>query len=170
MKNDFQIYHSNKIGLAGTEGYIVTRGNIGFLRILGTEPKWTLMTATADEDHGRIHRCPEQLRLVEAALRLGHEIKTEPRVERDWQDREYVKICTINSEPGQAQDDFDKEATNLFKRFFEIYDECTNLRTRDHYEMRELYDALSTGCDNTDVYLSDGIWLRPDGSLEDRGR
>lgn len=32
--------------------------------------------------------------------------------------------------------------------------------------MRELYDALDNG-DGDPVYLSDGMWLYPDGSIED---
>lgn len=31
--------------------------------------------------------------------------------------------------------------------------------------MRELYDALDTG-DGGPVYLSDGVWLNPDGSID----
>jgi hypothetical protein len=170
MKHDFEIYTSDKVGLDSKEGYIVTRGSTGFLRVLGAEPQWSLMTATADEDHGRIRRCPDQLRLVEAALRLGGEIKTEPSVERDWQGREYIKICVINRDVGQAQDDFDKENADLFRRFFEIYDECTDLRTRGEDDMRGLYEALSSDDEGGDVYLSDGVWLRSDGSLDDRGR
>jgi hypothetical protein len=170
MKLDFEIHTSNKVGLVSKESYIVTRGGTGFLRILGAEPEWSLMTATANEDDGRTPRCPDQLRLVEAALRLGTELKTEPRVERDWQGREYVKICVITRDAGQAQDAFDKENADLFRRFFEIYDECTNLRTRGEDDMRDLYDALSSDSDGGDVYLSDGVWLRSDGSLDDRGR
>lgn len=170
MKRDFEIHTSNKVGLNSKESYIVTQGRTGFLRILGAEPEWSLMTATADEDHGRIQRCPDQLRLVEAALRLGTELETEPRVERDWQGREYVKICVITRDAGQAQDDLEKKIEDLFIRFFEIYDECTDLRTRGEDDMRELYDALSSDDDGGDVYLSDGVWLRSDGSLDDRSR
>lgn len=64
MESSFEIYTSNKVGLESKESYIVTRGNTGYLRILGAEPEWSLMTATADEDHGRIRRCPDQLRLA----------------------------------------------------------------------------------------------------------
>ena len=36
-------------------------------------------------------------------------------------------------------------------------------------EMRDLYEAVS-GNDGEDAYLSDGVWIKPDGSLDDRGR
>lgn len=36
-------------------------------------------------------------------------------------------------------------------------------------DMRSLYHDLAP-VDGDDVYLSDGVWLRPDGSFDDRGR
>jgi hypothetical protein len=36
-------------------------------------------------------------------------------------------------------------------------------------EMRSLYHDLAP-VDGDDVYLSDGVWLRPNGSFDDRGR
>ena len=37
-------------------------------------------------------------------------------------------------------------------------------------DMRELYDALAIDGNESDVYLSDGVWLSKDGSMHDRGR
>lgn len=170
MGNSFKIYKSSKVGLDSEESYIVARGSTGFLRVLGAEPAWSLMTATADEDHGLIQRCPDQLRLVEAALRLGAELATEPRVERDWLGREYVKICVITRAAGETQEHFEEENADLFRRFFELYDSCTDLKARNEDDMRQLYDALAPDDEGGDVYLSDGVWLGSDGSLHDRGR
>lgn len=36
-------------------------------------------------------------------------------------------------------------------------------------EMRAIYEAVE-GEDGQDAYLGDGMWIKPDGSLEDRGR
>ncbi|MCP5283768.1 MAG: hypothetical protein H6933_02600 [Burkholderiaceae bacterium] len=36
-------------------------------------------------------------------------------------------------------------------------------------EMKGIYRA-SAGEDGEDAYLGDGVWIRPDGSLDDRGR
>lgn len=36
-------------------------------------------------------------------------------------------------------------------------------------EMREIYEA-ATGEDGEDAYLGDGVWITPDGKLDDRGR
>lgn len=35
-------------------------------------------------------------------------------------------------------------------------------------EMRDIYDAV-VGEDGEDAYLGDGVWITPDGSLDDRG-
>lgn len=170
MTDSYRVLKSNKVGLNSEEGYVVVRNGISFLRILGGEPNWIIMTATASEDHGRIQVCPEQLRLVEAALRLCAEYGGNPSVEKDWLGREYVKIGTITREPGESEDEFQSENDALFLKFFEIFDSYRNLESRSGSEMRELYSALAVDNEKDDVYLSDGVWLGSDGSLHDRGR
>ncbi|EKN3392635.1 hypothetical protein O1Y80_000784 [Yersinia enterocolitica] len=170
MTNDFEISKSSKVGLSSKESYIVTRHNISYLRILGADPQWVLMTATADEDHGRVRVCTEQLRLAGAALRLGAALETSPSVEKDWAEREYVKICSIYQTPDQSDQDLTNELNVVLRRFFEFYDSWPNLSSRTCDEMMDLYDALATDDIGTDVYLSDGIWLSNNGTLSDRGR
>jgi hypothetical protein len=169
-ENEIQFLRSSKAGLESRESYIVTRGKTSFLRILGEEPSWELMTATASEDRGGISVCPDQLRLVETALRLGTELKTSPAVHTDWMAREYVKICGLLQRENESDEEFNREIWSLIRRFFQIYDACTNLRSRASNEMIQLYSALSVDDTGGDVYLSDGVWLSSDGSLHDRGR
>ncbi|MGE6384728.1 hypothetical protein ACQKEN_03510 [Pseudomonas sp. NPDC078416] len=166
----FEILQSKKTGLNSPESYVVVREETGFLRILGDDPQWELMTATASEDHGRVKVCANQLRLIESALRLGAELETSPSVERDWAGREYVKICVITQHRNQNDKDFNSELAAAFSRFFEIYESYTDVRYRAREEMVELYNDLSTGDLSDEVYLSDGVWLGSDGSLFDRGR
>jgi hypothetical protein len=170
MMDSFQIVQSNKVGLDSKESYIVMRDEISFLRILGDEPEWQLMTATASEDHGRVVVCANQLRLVESALRLGAELETKPRVERDWRGREYVKVCVITRESEKSDATFNEENAEVFRRFFEIYDSYKDLGDRVKDETHELYAALAIDNEGGDIYLSDGVWLSSDGSLHDRGR
>jgi len=170
MQNVFQIYQSNKVGLNSKDSYVVTRGKTSFLRILGSEPHWQLMTATADEDNGRIKVSNELLRLTETALRLGIELETTPRVEKDWKNREYVKICGITLNPDQEKIDFNKKLFELFNKFFELYDKYQKIESRAGREMQELYGVLALDNQDDDVYLSDGVWLSSDGSIHDRGR
>lgn len=132
MTDHFQIIDSDKAGLNSKESYAVIRGNTSFLRILGGEPEWTLVTATASEDHGRINVCTNQLRLVASALRLGAELKTNPTVEKDWMGREYVTICAITRDSGQPDAVFDSENENLFARFFHIFDHYGPVNTQEN--------------------------------------
>lgn len=168
--SSFQVLKSNKVGLNSPESYVVTRGTTSYLRLLGAEPQWELMTATASEDRGQIKVCSSQLRLIESALRLGVELATRPLVETDRLGREYVKICVINQKEDQNDKDFNNELSNLLSRFFEIYDSSTDVKSRERDEMIDLYHNLSDGHPGGEVYLSDGVWLGSDGSLHDRGR
>lgn len=165
-----EILKSDKVGLNSRDSYVVVRGKISFLRMLGCVPEWELMTATASEDHGCIRVCGDQRRLVEAALRLGAELGTKPTVEKDWIEREYVKICSIRFNPGQDVANFIKELGELLEKFFAYYDEYQDLSICGDDEMQELYDVLAIDDQGGDVYLSDGVWLSSDGSVHDRGR
>jgi len=168
MTNAVQILKSNKVGLVSDESYVVVRDATSFLRVLGSEPEWALMTATASEDHRLIAVCTDQKRLIESALRLGVELDTNPRVETDWLQREYVRICAITRDPGANDERFQSENAALIKRFFEIFDDYRDLDSRAGDEMRELYDVLAIDDQGSEVYLSDGLWLSSDGSLHDR--
>ncbi|HHQ4563310.1 TPA: hypothetical protein ACSP13_002827 [Aeromonas veronii] len=165
-----EILISNKAGLNSKESYVVVRGKTSFLRILGCEPEWELMTATANEDHSGILVCSNQLRLVEAALRLGAELGTEPSVEKDRLNREYVKICGLKQDPDRSDEMFEKELLVVFDKFFAYYDNYQDCSKRGYDEMKNLYDALATDYQGGDIYLSDGVWLSSDGSVHDRGR
>jgi hypothetical protein len=170
LMNSIQILQSDKVGLYSKESFIIVRGKTSFLRILGCEPVWDLMTATASEDHGRIQVCSNQMRLLEAALRLGAELGTKPTVEKDRMGREYVKICVVQQMPDEDDAALNKELQDIFRKFFEYYDSYQNLDARAGDEMRELYDALAIDSQGGEVYLSDGVWLSHDGSFHDRGR
>jgi hypothetical protein len=169
-KTTFDVLQSSKAGLSSRESYIVTRGRTSFLRILGADPQWDLMTATVSEDQGRIKVCSDQLRLVESALRLGAELETSPSVHKDWAGREYAKICAVTQSSNQNDREFNNKLYAVFSRFFEIYDACTDLKSRPKAEMIDLYNDLAADDLGGDIYLSDGLWLSNDGSIHDRGR
>lgn len=170
MNNPFKLLRSHKLGLEGSENYVVARDNVVYLRIVGGGPRWDVMTATADEDQGGITACPNQLRLREAAKRIGTELKTKPCERLDWLAREYVVIC------GYLIDRPDEPLANqaglldFCTRFFETYDDLQTAPEDARNEMRDLYRALAGGCDGGAVYLSDGVWLSSDGLMQDRGR
>jgi hypothetical protein len=170
MSDDFDILRSDKNGLYGPESYVVVREGIGYLRLLGSEPQWSLITATASEDHGRIKVCDDTPRLVESALRLGVEIGTYPNFDEDWKGREFIRICVVNQLAGEERKSVSEKVVRLLTRFFEIYDEHLPLKSRSGNERRELYASLATDDSGNSLYLGDGLWLSVDGSLHDRNR
>src|SRR5699024_12689814 len=104
MNDKIQIRSSRKSGINSKESYIVTRGWTSYLRILGSQPQYSLVTATASEDSGRITVCNDQVRLIAAAKKLGKELETNRSVEPDWKGHENISICGIKTNPEQKQD------------------------------------------------------------------
>lgn len=169
MRSDFQIIRSKKTGLNAKDSYVIVRGRISFLRVLGDSLTWNVMTATASEDDGHIQVCTDRMRLVDAAMRFALENGGCPKLERDWMGREYVRFCTITWD-GRDGDEFAMSMDSFIQRFFEKFDNCVDVDKHNDREMRELYEALAVDDSGGDVYLSDGVWLSSDGSLRDRGR
>lgn len=170
VRGNFELWRSPKVGLNSPESYIVVREGISYLRLLGSDPEWDLVTATASEDDGRVAVCRNKRRLIDSALKLGLERNCMPTVEKDWMKREYVRICVITRNPGQEQVTLVEGLTTIITRFFEIYDEHLPHESKSGNETRELYAALTVGDPGNDLYLGDGVWLSSDGSLHDRGR
>ncbi|ASP30650.1 hypothetical protein CHH26_10715 [Qipengyuania flava] len=168
--NDYWFRTSYKAGLESEESYITGRGNQILLRVLGGEPAWQIMTATASEDDGSCSVFPERVRLFEAALKVGHRRKLGPISKKDWKDREYVQVGTLVRKPGETDETLISELEELTREIFEILDDDLDLEDRDRDEMIDIYQSLSDGYDGGDIYLSDGVWLSSDGSVEDRGR
>ena len=170
MTTEIQLHPSNKSGLPSKESYIITRGDTSFLRVLGADPQWELMTATASEDHAQFTVCRYRLRLIEAAFRAGIEFNSGPRGKKDRAGREYVSIGVFNRLPDQSHEDLSEALEGFARRFFEIYDECNNLNSSGPNEMSELYEAISPDDTGDAVYLSDGVWLSSNGVLHDQGK
>lgn len=169
MPESIKIIRSTKTGLNCDESYVVIRNGISYLRILGSEPSWAIMTSTANEDHPHIQVCSDQGRLIESALRLSTEFGVNPDIREDWLTRQYVNIGSITRDPGESKEDFQSKSHALIRRFFELFDSGDDSKSPATAEMDELYDSLATDS-HGDVYLSDGVWLSPDGSLHERGR
>lgn len=161
----FKIVSSGKAGLTSVESLLVVRGRTSYLRILGGEPRWELMTATASEDDGHFQVCGDKSRLIGSAVRLSKSLGVLAHDTRDWRGREYVKICTIERD---VDDDLPRLLNQVIEEFFELFDsaEISNENTTD---MIDIYKAISSCCDDDDdVYLGDGLWLSRDGSLNER--
>lgn len=170
MMINFEIIESHKAGLPSPDSYVVTRSKTSFLRLLGSHPEWALMTATASEDSGAIRVCADRRRLIEAALRTCLELGGEtPIVEKDRLGREFVKIGVLNQNESESDELIKNQLHTVIACFFDFYDNHKSPYERGRDEMRLLYDSLVVE-DGEDVYLSDGLWLRSDGSVHDHDR
>lgn len=156
---EFDIKRSNKAYINSSEHYIITQGGVVYLRVVGSEGNYVVMTATAGEDFAGDVACPDMVALNEAALRTSKTFGLKSTVKCDYHGREYVEICRC---------EFISDAFRAAERLFELFEECSSDRTTN--ELVEVYADLAIDDSGEDVYLSDGMWLSSDGSISDRGR
>lgn len=161
MTIEFDIRRSYKQHLNAPEKLMVCRESTIFLRILGEEPNYEIMTATADEDSTAFTRVGNQPYLIETALRVAAEIGIKTCVRKDHAGREYAKICSF---------EYISDAFRISDKFFTMYDQFQEFEKRPQNEMQKVYESLAADDSGQDVYLSDGVWLSSDGSVHDRGR
>ncbi len=156
---EFDIKRSNKAYINSNEHYIVIRKGVVYLRIVGSEGNYVVMTATAGEDYNGVVACPNMVSLNEAALRTSKTFGLRPTVKRDYHGREYVELC---------QCEYISDAYRASEKLFYLFKECCTDRTTN--ELVKVYSCLAIDDSGEDVYLSDGMWLSSDGSYSDRGR
>lgn len=150
----FDMRKSNKANIDSPEHYIIVKDDIVFLRILGDEPNYQVMTATAGEDNGTISCFTNQGALLEAAQRVSAQLNILPVVKKDHLNREYVAICEC-----EYLSDAYRAAEILFNKLDDYRD------NRSSREMREVYSDLAMDDSGQDIYLCDGMWLCSDGTL-----
>ncbi len=94
----FDIRKSDKSCLEAVEKYVVVYQGQVVLRILGEEMSYEIMTATVGEDFGTVNAYEHPQILVDTAMTLANsfEVELAPRVCRDYDGREYVKICEVH--------------------------------------------------------------------------
>ena len=89
----FDIRKSTKAHIDSKEHFIVVRKGTVYLRVVGEEGDYTVMTATAAEDDGNFSAFRDQQAMNEAALRVSDQLDTPPRLKTDFHNRAYVEIC-----------------------------------------------------------------------------
>ncbi|HHX8330791.1 TPA: hypothetical protein ACVOYW_004584 [Vibrio alginolyticus] len=94
----FDIRKSDKRCLEAAEKFIVVYQDQVLLRILGEESSYEIMTATVGEDFGAVKAFEKNQHLIDTAMTLTHDFEVElaPQICRDYDDREYVKICVAD--------------------------------------------------------------------------
>ena len=94
MKYDnFDIRRSTKTHIDAPEHYIAVHDGVVYLRIIGQEGAYDIMTATAGEDDGAFTAFGDQHSLNEAAMEVAKQIRTTSEQKEDHHTRPYVKIC-----------------------------------------------------------------------------
>ena len=152
---------------ARNESYVVARGNVAYLKIVGKAPEWQLLTATPTDSQPGFPACADQARLIAAALKIGEVIQTQPTLEQDRQRREQVNICTIVDHLNNDLN-FQQEIADLFMRFFELYDHQPALLPSDHVDQVEtggVYQVLACDGQGKQADYRDGHWVRSAGPL-----
>ena len=155
----FDIRKSRKGHIDSPEHFIVVRDGIVYLRIVGEEGRYRVMTATAGEDDASALAFNNQVALNEAALRVSASLHISPVVKTDYHGREYVDVCGC-----EYLSDAYRAAEMLFQTLQD------SLQARSEADMRSIYSDLAIDDSGDDVYLSDGMWLSSDGTIKDLGR
>ncbi len=156
---DFDIKRTIKSHINSEEHYIVTAKGVVYLRAVGAEGNYVVMTATADEDSKSEVSCPLMAALNEAALRAANSFNLEPTVKSDVKGREYVELC---------QCEYLSDLFRLSERLFSHFKDY--LLERSQKELQEVYTSLTLDESGDDVHLSDRFWLTRDGTISEQSQ
>ncbi|NUH56007.1 hypothetical protein HUK76_20350 [Citrobacter portucalensis] len=168
-----EVFKSLKSGFGDHQNtYKIVRGNEIFLRVAESKTQrglFEIMTATASEDNAmygsKAHiACKNQSLLVDIALELNRKQYGDTRKPlQDHIGRPYVKIGEWLITPPDTV--FDLKEHPDITLFFKMYDEA--IHNTDGPTMEDIYSDLCV-TEGQDVYLHDGMWLRPDGTMYER--
>ncbi len=89
----FDIKKSEKSHIKSAEQYIVVRDGVVYLRIVGEEGNYVVMTATAGEDYPGVRSFDDQNELIKAALGIAEKCHMLANAKYDFHNRAYVTIC-----------------------------------------------------------------------------
>jgi len=89
----FDIRRSRKSYIESPEQFVVVLDQTVYLRIVGQEGAYTVMTATAGEDDGEFRAFNDQSVLNTAAMRASDRLELSPSMRADFHSRPFVEIC-----------------------------------------------------------------------------
>lgn len=190
-------FHESEKYLYGCQSYVFEIDGCAVLRLAGDGNTSRLMTATTGE-YSNDNLFKPTIALLQAADIAAQLLSLKILDACDWKDREFSVICELDYfRMGDGESDGDLLRV-LFLFAFVLLNleqvdwgdvsplENLGLKVRDakglwkgdkkttfREEMRELYDAINPGFDGDvpyggEVYLQDGVWLRPDGTMYER--
>lgn len=125
---DFQIYRTGTLGGNWPAQFSVVRNGEVFLRIVGEDKIYRLMTATAGDDSTRYPACREAQRVIFTAGLLasayGHRVK----LMTDRKGRTYAAPFELHQND-QSDEKFTNDVMDIIRKFFEIYDAVSSTST-----------------------------------------
>jgi hypothetical protein len=153
----FDIIKSVKRDLRGEEKFVVIRDNAILLRIIENNERYVVMTPTARDDKGGYELYQDPELLMEIAKTVANYCDLDQGLKEDCKGRNYIEVQACQ---------YISDAYRYAEKFVEILLSKGHHRSV-HNEMKYLYDDLCFD-DGEPVYLSDGMWLYPDGSMSER--
>lgn len=156
----FYLNISSKKDLVGLSKYIITSNHEIYLRVIQNVQGFLVMTPTAVDDRSFYSVHDNLEKIMKSAVMTAEFYNIQPVKKRDFRGRDYVEICVCENLD---------IVTETVRKFFDIFDnhlsgeEFIENKPR-RYMGSNLYNELGIG-DGEDVYLSDGVYLRSDGSM-----
>lgn len=149
------IKRSNKLSSDQEEQCVHSKGFV-FFRIVAEGDLLKVMTATAAEDTGELRPFHDQQRFLAATRSVLSERDEEWSEKEDWKGRPYVEAAF----PAGA-DVLHMVHTVLLSLGFE------DIGVSALRELKEIYNEFAIE-DGEDTYLSDGMWMTPDGRMVEK--
>ena len=129
MKNiGFDIKRSKKSYIQGKEQFIVVFDQRVYLRAVGEEGAYVLMTATASEDGGKIFSCSNQDLLINAAVKVINDMGYGDRysIKHDHLNRRYFEIDSF-----EYLSDVHRFTEMLFKNLDVLFDASDDVESEE---------------------------------------
>lgn len=153
----FDLKKSVKFDLKSEEKYVVVRDNAIVLRILGEEGNYAIITPTAGDDKGGHTLYQDTSLLMEVFSDVINEFNLSYVIKQDWKGREYASL---------EKADFISDACKFAEVFIDHLIRKGYSKATGRDEMQEIYDGLYVD-EGEPVYMSDGMYLFPDGSMKE---
>lgn len=148
----------NSTKLATDQQHIISSQAVVFFRVTLETDGYKLMTATADEDTGKLKAYEAQERLMSSTLSVLTDLDCKCVLKEDHAGRPYIEARGF-----PELFDIKTVATRVLDLLG--FDDIAVIALQ---EMRTIYDELSIDESDEDVYLSDRVWVTKNGDFTSR--
>lgn len=123
----FDIKKSEKNHIESEDHFIAVLSGVVYLRIIGEEGNYKVMTATAGEDYPGVSSFGDQGTLIKAALEVASLLKTGSSIKYDFNNRAYALLCTC---------DYISDAYRATEMLLKILEENMKIQTLSKSEQK----------------------------------